>query len=130
MPGPSLQAKGPSLALTANDIERSLRFYTDGLGFAVDQRQEADGKLEGVMLTAGDAFLGLSQDDFTKGRERIKGVGMSLYVETDQDIVTLARRARDAGIALDHEPSPLPWGPMGFRVTDPDGFTITVANPS
>ena len=73
MPGPSLQAKGLSLALTANDIERSLRFYTDGLGFGVDQRQEADGKLEGVMLKAGDAFLGLSQDDFTKGRERIKG---------------------------------------------------------
>jgi uncharacterized glyoxalase superfamily protein PhnB len=54
----------------------------------------------------------------------------ALDVETDQDIVTLARRAKDAGIAFDHEPSPLPWGPMGFRVTDPDGFKITVANPS
>src|SRR5262245_3070272 len=102
MPNPSLQAKGVSLALTANDIERSLRFYTDGLGFAVDQRMETDGKLDGVMLKAGEAFLGLSQDDFIKGRERVKGVGMSLYLETDQDIPELARCAQAAGVALDH----------------------------
>jgi len=100
------------------------------LGFAVDDRQETDGKLDGVMLKAGDAFLGLSQDDFTKGRDRVKGVGMSLYLETDQDIAALAGRAKQAGLALDHEPSPLPWGPIGFRVTDPDGFKITILNPS
>ena len=82
----TLQARNLSIALTANDLERSLRFYTDGLGFTVDQREEADGKLQGVMLKAGDAWLGLSQDDFAKGRNRTKGIGMSLYFETEQDI--------------------------------------------
>jgi len=125
-----LQARGLSVALTVNDLERAMRFYTEGLGFAIDQRMEADGKLQGVMLKAGSAMLGLSQDDFAKGRNRVKGVGMSLYLETDQDIAALARRAKDAGIALEQDAAPLPWGPMGFRASDPDGFKITVANAS
>lgn len=125
----TLQARNLSVALTANDLERSLRFYTDGLGFTVDQREESDGKLQGVMLKAGDAWLGLSQDDFAKGRNRVKGVGLSLYFETEQDIHMLAGRAKNAGIKLDREAGPLPWGPVGFSATDPDGFKITVTNP-
>ena len=118
-----------SVSLTANDLQRSLRFY-QGLGFAVEERFEQDGKLEGVMLKAGDARVGVSQDDFSKGRERVKGVGMSLYVETDQDVNAIARRAKDAGVTLDGDPAPLPWGPLGFRATDPDGFKITICNRS
>ena len=126
----TLQARTLSIALTANDLDRSLRFYTDGLGFTVDQREEKDGKLQGVMLKAGDASIGLSQDDFAKGRNRVKGVGLSLYFETEQDIHMLARRAKDAGIKLDQEAGPLAWGPVGFSATDPDGFKIWVSNPS
>ena len=118
-----------SVALTASDLERSLRFYT-GLGFVIEDRYEQDGKLQGVMLRAGEASLGLSQDDFAKGRDRVKGVGMSFYVETDQDIHELARRAKEAGVALDADPSPMPWGPPGFGATDPDGFKITICNRS
>ncbi len=116
-----------SLSLTANDLQRSLRFY-EGLGFVIDQRFETDGKLQGVMLKAGSASLGVAQDDFAKGRDRVKGVGMSFYVETDQDIAALAARAKQAGVKLDGDPARLPWGPMGFTATDPDGFKITIAN--
>ena len=52
-----------------------------------------------------------------------------LYLETDQDVAALARQAKAAGITLDTEPAPLPWGPMGFTVTDHDGFKLTIANP-
>ncbi|MFN2400773.1 MAG: VOC family protein [Gemmatimonadaceae bacterium] len=54
---------------------------------------------------------------------------MRLYFETDQDVESLARQAKAAGITLDDGPAPLPWGPMGFTVTDPDGFKLTIANP-
>ena len=121
-----LQGRG-SLSLSANDLERSLKFYT-GLGFVVQDRYEDEGRLQGVMLRAGDALLGVSQDDFAKGRDRVKGLGMSFYVETDQDVAALARQAKDAGVTLDGDPAPLPWGPMGFRATDPDGFKVTICN--
>ncbi len=79
------------------------------------------------MIAAGDAALGISQDDFSKGRDRKKGVGLSIHVETGQDLDALARRAKQAGIALDKELGPLPWGPIGFSVKDPDGLTVFVS---
>ena len=113
---------------TVSDLKRSVAFY-EALGFKVTEEMKEQGELEGVMLEAGGARLGLSQDDFAKGRDRIKGVGMRLYLETAEDIRAIAQHAKSAGVKLESEPAPLPWGPMGFTVTDYDGFKLTIANP-
>jgi lactoylglutathione lyase len=126
----TLQARSLMPALTVNDLKRSLQFYRDGLGFAVSEEMKDGGELKGVMIEAGGFSLGLSQDDFAKGRDRVKGVGMRLYLETDQDIAVLALKAKTAGIPLNDGPGPLPWGPIGFTVTDPDGFKLTISNPA
>jgi len=114
---------------TVSDLTQSIRLYRDGLGFTVEEEHKMEGKLAGVTLTASGAKLGLSQDDFSKGRDRVKGVGMRLYLETDQELGALARQAKSVGAKLDGDPAPLPWGPMAFTVTDPDGFRLTVSNP-
>jgi len=124
-----LQVRTLTPTLTANDLKRSLRFYSDGLGFVVREEWKDEGVFKGVMLEAGKASLNLSQDDFAKGSDRVKGVGMRLFLETDQDIDALARQAKEAGITLDQGPGPLPWGPIGFTVTDPDGFKLTISKP-
>lgn len=129
MPSTTLQVRSLAPSLTVNDLKKSIHFYTEGLGFAVDEEMKEDGEVLGVMLKAGEASLGISQDDFAKGRDRVKGIGMRLYIETDQDLNALARQAQTAGVTLDQEPGPLPWGPMGFTVTDPDGFKLTITNP-
>ncbi len=125
----SLDATKLSPGLTVNDLATSLRFY-EGLGFAIVDRFEFDGKLMGVMLKAGAAALGLSQDDFAKGRDRVKGVGMRIWAETTQDIDELAAKAKAAGLALDAEPADMPWGARAFALTDPDGFKLTISRPS
>jgi uncharacterized glyoxalase superfamily protein PhnB len=125
----ALQARSLVPTLTANDLERSIKFY-EGLGFTINEKMEDGGKLLGVMMEAGGAVLGISQDDFAKGKERVKGVGMRLYLETDQDIDAIAQQAIQAGVHLDQGPAPLPWGPMGFTVTDPDGFRLTISKPA
>lgn len=129
MPDSILKAKTFTISLTAGDLTKSLKFY-DSLGFETVDKFETDGKVMGAMLRAGNANIGISQDDFAKGRDRVKGVGMGLFLETDQDLETLAKRVKDAGIAFEKELSPLPWGPMAFVVVDPDGFRITVSKPS
>jgi uncharacterized glyoxalase superfamily protein PhnB len=126
----TLQARSLEPALTVNDLKRSIHFYTEGLGFTIAQQAEEGEEMRFAMLEAGGAHLGLSQDDFAQGRNRVKGVGLRLYFETEQDLKVLARQAKAAGITLDQGPGPLPWGPMGFTVTDPDGFKLTIANPS
>ena len=112
-----------------NDLTRSRHFYVEGLGFEVEQEwKHDDGVVQGLLLTAGQASVGLSQDDFAKGRDRTKGIGLSLYLETGQDIAAIAQRARAAGIRLDADPAPVPWGPLGFAVNDPDGLRVIIAN--
>lgn len=115
-------------SITVNDIATSIKFYVDGLGFEVGEKHERDGKVAYVGLKAGDGNIGISQDDFAKGRDRVKGVGTRLRIGTTQDVKAIAARVKAAGFKLDGEPAPLPWGPLGFAVTDPDGFLITVAN--
>jgi len=126
----TLQARSVLSSLTVNDLTRSTRLYTEGLGFTLQEEYKMEGKVVGVMLASGDSGLMLTQDDFAKGKDRVKGIGMRLYVETDQDLQALARQAKAAGLSVEGDPAPLGWGPMGFSLTDPDGFKVTVSGPN
>jgi len=126
----TLQARSVLSSLTVNDLARSTRLYTEGLGFTLQEEYKVEGKVVGVMLASGDSGLMLTQDDFAKGKDRVKGIGMRLYVETDQDLQALARQAKAAGLSVEGDPAPLGWGPMGFSLTDPDGFKVTVSGPN
>jgi uncharacterized glyoxalase superfamily protein PhnB len=123
-----LQAQSMSTSFTVDDLQQSVRFF-EGLGFGVEDRWEENGVLLGVMLRAGEARIGLSQDDWKKGRDRSKGVGMRVFIGTNQDIDQLAARAKEAGIALDAEPHDTPWGTRAFEVTEPNGFKLTISTP-
>ena len=122
-----LQAKTVSPTLTVNNLQQSIGFF-EGLGFGVEERWEEKGALLGVMLRAGEARIGLSQDDWKKGRNRQKGEGMRIYVGTKQNVDQLAADARKAGITLDREPHDTEWGSRAFEVTEPSGFRLTVAS--
>lgn len=122
-----LQAKTISPTLTVNNLQQSLDFF-EGLGFGVEERWEEKGALLGVMLRAGEARIGLSQDDWKKGRNRQKGEGMRIYVGTKQNVDQLAADARKAGITLDREPHDTEWGTRAFEVTEPSGFRLTIAS--
>jgi uncharacterized glyoxalase superfamily protein PhnB len=121
-----LQAKTAVPNFTVNDIQQSIKFF-EGLGFAVEERWEENGVLNGVMLRAGSAQIGMSQDDWKKGRNRQKGVGFRVFIGTTQNIDQLAAAAKAAGIKLDDEPHDTPWGTRAFDVTEPSGFQLTIS---
>lgn len=126
----SLRLRDLSAGLTVNDLQQSIRFYTEGLGFFVEEEWKGqDGTVRGVRLRAGRCDLNLSQDDFARGRDRKKGVGVRLWFSTIQNLDELAERARSAGITLDHEPEEMSWGQRVMALTDPDGYQISIANP-
>ena len=121
----SLRLRSISPSLTVNDVERSVAWYRDGLGFFVSERWEEGGRLKGVMLKAGACHLGLSQDDFSKGRDRAKGVGFRLWGDTTQDVDAIAERLRAFGGTIVEEPGDH-WDVYSFTAQDPDGFKITI----
>ena len=110
---------------TVDDLQKSVTFY-EALGFAVDERWEEGGVLLGVMLRAGKSQIGLSQDDWKKGRDRKKGIGVRLSFSTTQNVDEIAARAKGAGIQLKSEPHDTEWKSRAFELTDPSGFLITV----
>ena len=120
-----LRSAGPSF--TVNDIQKSLAFYRDVLGFALKERWEQDGALHGVEMVAGRVTFWLGQDDWKKGRDLVKGQGFRMYCETSQDVDAIAQRIRAAGGTLLEEPKDESWGGRACAVVDPDGFTITFA---
>ena len=112
--------------LTVDDLQKSIAFY-EALGFAIDERWEDKGTLLGVMLRAGKTQIGLNQDDWQKGRDRKKGIGVRLSIETTpRNVDEIAKRARNAGITLTSEPHDTEWKSRAFEVTDPSGFLLTV----
>jgi len=125
----ALNATGFASGFTVNDLERSIHFYETGIGFEVKSRNEVDGKLKWVELKSGPAEIAIGQDDFAKGKNRVKGVAMRLWITTTQDLRALAAQAKAAGITLDKDVSATPWGQETFEVTDPDGFKLTIAGP-
>ena len=112
-------------SITVDDLPKSIAFY-EALGFAIDEKWEEGGKLLGVMLRAGKTQIGLSQDDWQKGRDRKKGIGVRLTMSTTQKIDEIAARAKAAGIKLKSEPHDTEWKTRAFEVTDPSGFLLTI----
>ena len=113
--------------LTVDDLQKSITFY-EALGFAIEERWEEKGTLLGVMLRAGKTQIGLNQDDWKKGRDRTKGIGVRLSLSTTVPghVDEIAKRARNAGITLKSDPHDTEWKSRAFEVIDPSGFLLTI----
>jgi uncharacterized glyoxalase superfamily protein PhnB len=116
-----------SASLTVKDIQRSLSWYCDVMGFTVHQKYERGGKLMAVALQAGAVRILIGQDDGAKGLDRVKGEGFSLQFTTAQNIDEIADRIKALGGTLASEPADA-WGARVFRLRDPDGFLLVISS--
>jgi uncharacterized glyoxalase superfamily protein PhnB len=115
-----------SVSLTVKDLQKSVAWYRDVVGFGVEHAVERDGKLAFVTVKAGGVQINLNQDDGAKGWDRIKALGFSIGIWTTEDIDAIAHRIKASGGHLDSDPVDAPWGARYFRLTDPDGFGLAV----
>jgi len=124
----SFRGRTLTASLTVKDLQKSLTWYRDVVGFTVDQNHEREGKLTAVSLKAGDVRLLIVQDDGARGWDRVKGEGFSLQIITDQNVDEIAKRIKDLGGTLESQPADTPWGARVFRVRDPDGFKLVISS--
>jgi uncharacterized glyoxalase superfamily protein PhnB len=123
----ALKAKTILPGLTVDDLTKSIAFY-EALGFVVAESWDQYGARIAAMVQAGELQIGLNQDDWKKGRNRQKGLGTRLNIETAQNIDEIAARMKAAGYTLDAEPFDTPWKTRQFEMTDPSGFKLTVSS--
>ena len=118
-------------SLTCKDLEASIRFYRDAVGFGVVQQFEREGKVTAAVVVAGNCQFVLNQDDGKLGWTRTKGQGfyLQLNVPTAADVDAAAARIKATGAALLSEPADRPWGARMFQFLDPDGFKLGVSPP-
>src|SRR5271170_6658702 len=114
-----------------SDMEASLKFYVDGLGFEVALKWEPAGTIRWCRLQLGGA--GLMLQDFRRGDGTIKrpegklGVGVSICFQC-KDALTMYRQATARGLRAKE-----PFVGNGLWVTgltDPDGYRIEFSSPT
>lgn len=125
---PSLQGIQLTVSLTVNDLQRSLAWYRDIVGFSVDHEHRKEDRLIAVSLRAGAVQILLGQDNWDKGTYRIKGAGFSLQITTAQDIDELANQIKARGGMLESEPADV-FGARTFCLQDPDGVKLAISSP-
>lgn len=124
----TLRLKSISAALTVDDIEASIAWYRDVVGFHVEETYEGeDGDVRGASLAAGDQRIVISQDDGAQGRDRKKGQGIRLYLQASQDVDAIAAAIQARGGELASPPTDMPWGARSFNLVDPTGFNLTIS---
>lgn len=122
----TLELETVIVGLTVNDLEASVAWYRDVLGCAVAKEWTREGRMTAATMRAGNVDFLLQQDDFGKGRDRKKGEGLRLYLQTRQDIDQLAAAITRGGGTLTQEPTDQRWGARDLAVVDPDGFKISI----
>jgi lactoylglutathione lyase len=121
--GANLTQVVPFLGVT--DMERSVRFYMDGLGFTMKHQWTSEGKLRWYWLTRGSASLML-QEFVKEGHGGLRpegklGQGVSLCFQCE-DAVVLYREFRSRGIESEE---PFVGNSMWVTVvSDPDGYKL------
>ena len=112
-----------TITLQVPDVERSVRFYRDGLGLPF----EGEMSTNAMGARIGEIFLLLHQD-FEPGMEaKERGLGIELHFSVPDADGYLAE-LRERGIEPHAEPKDQPWGRV-FSVTDPDGYAIEFVAP-
>lgn len=129
MPGWSVT---PSIRV--RDVDASLAFYTESLGFAVRRGTAEEGN---ISLNRGDANVMLEgtkpafySDAYNAAIAARVGTpsAMALYMEAD-DLEALHERLSAAGIAIIDPLADRPWGQAEFTVADLDGNWLTFYRP-
>lgn len=113
------------------NIEKSVRFYADGLGFTMTYRWIHEGKLRWCWLESGGAAVML-QEFWKEGRhagrpEGKLGQGVSIYFIC-QDALALYREVTSRGI-----PAKCPFVGNAMWVTglsDPNGYQLFFESPT
>jgi uncharacterized glyoxalase superfamily protein PhnB len=114
--------------LVVCDIDRSLAFYRDRLGFDVVAEAQSDGRVFWCRLHRGGASIMLQQAEAEDGSAEGRGRGVVLYFVCD-DADAVHREFAAGGLSLP-APAVAYYGMKQLFVPDPDGYAVCFESPT
>jgi uncharacterized protein len=115
------------ITLGVADLERSYRFYHEGLGFPTSG-QPQDGVIffqTGGTCLALYPYHMLAEDvapGFPQDKARFPGITLAHNTRTREEMDEVLELALRAGAKLEKPISPTPWGAFSAYFSDPDGY--------
>jgi catechol 2,3-dioxygenase-like lactoylglutathione lyase family enzyme len=117
--------------LHVSNMERSIRYYLDGLGFTIKYKRVVDGKLRWCWLELGGAALMLQEfpkeghDSWVPSGKVGEGVALCFNCE---DALAIYHEVRSRGIeASEPQVGNAMWV---SRLSDPDGYRLEFESPT
>lgn len=106
--------------IPSENLEKSLRFWVDGLGFSMSREMHKDGKLSFCMLQKDNLWFMLNQRAGTPVKPEDYN-GINLYW-APSDIHEIRERLKSLGYGVS-ELEDRDYGQTEFFLTDDDGFS-------
>ncbi len=108
--------------LLVNDIHRAVSFYTEKLGFTVNELHGEPPSFAMAMSNDKTIMLKQSAGGPRENAASLSGVwDVYLWV---RDIDAVAETLRSAGVAIHRGPEKTPYGCTEIEIKDPDGHLI------
>src|SRR5256885_9349785 len=118
-----------AILLGVKDMERSKRFYTEGLGWKI----QSDYKISVFFVPHGGSLVGFyGRDGLAQmvgaGPEGngVGGVGFNYVVRSEKRVVEVMDEAKKAGAKILKPAAALQWGGYGGTFADPDGYVWSI----
>ena len=117
------------VALTVKDFERSVKFYSEGLGIDPAAIWNNEGG-QALILNMGSATLEIFDEKQAEGIDQLETAkrisGQIRFALQVPDLKVAMERLLAHGATLVHPPVTTPWGDYNVRLQDPDGMQITL----
>jgi len=120
------------ITLGVKDLERSLRFYRDGLGLPTTRNAG-----QGIIFfqTSGTClalypYHELAKDvseNFLVEKSKFTGITLAHNVRSKQEVDHVLKQAADAGAKIEKPAGDTAWGGYSGYFSDPDGYLWEVA---
>ncbi|HUA78795.1 MAG TPA: VOC family protein [Dyella sp.] len=113
--------------IPSTDLERSLRFWVEGLGLSMDKPMRQNGRLVGCMVHNQHLYFWLNQRAGSANKPE-NNEGIRLYW-TPSDFLSLRKHLQRLGYSVS-EVSVRDYGQKEFFVTDEDGYSHCFGVPN
>ena len=120
------------ITLGVSDLERSYRFYHEGLGLPTTRKPESGiifFQTSGICLAL-YPLEALAKDispNYPNNRGKFSGITIAHNAKSAEDVDKLLALAEKCGGKIEKSAQPTAWGGYGGYFSDPDGYMWEVA---